>query len=697
MTQQDLKKLMPQARSTITTPVTAEVPGATKVDGESVPRRNVKSVDKLLTTPADGVETLYDVLRYSAKTFGNAKAVGTRKIIDVHTETKKVKKMVEGKETEVDKNWQYFELSPYEFKSFNEFERVCLELGSALKHLGFDQKDRLHLYAATSAQWLSSAHGAWSQSMAIVTAYDTLGEEGLTHSMLQTKATIMFTDSHLLPKLVNPFKTAKDVRVVVYSDINKPNEKDIEKLTSAYPDLKVISYTEFLQYGKSHPADPVPPKPEDLACIMYTSGSTGTPKGVLIKHRNVVAAVAGVNLIVGQYIGPGDSLLTYLPAAHILELVFENATLFWGGTMGYGTIRTLSDTSVRNCKGDIRELKPTILVGVPQVWETVKKGIMTKVQAGGAITQKLFWGALAAKGFLLGSGLPGSGILDAVVFNKVKDATGGRLRICMNGGGPIAKETQQFISYAITPMISGYGLTETTAMGALMDPLAWTDNALGEMPGCIEIKLVDFPDAGYSSANNPPQGEVWIRGGGVTAGYLEMDKETKESYTEDGWFKTGDIGEFDRKGQLKIIDRKKNLVKTLAGEYIALEKLESVYRSVPIVANICVYAAPDQMKPVAIIVPAEPALKKLASENGIKGDHLEELVHNEKLKSIVLKQLQSAGTKGGLASFEIIAGVVMSDEEWLPQNGLTTAAQKLNRKAILEKHKKDVDRAYGKN
>ena len=336
--------------------------------------------------------------------------------------------------------------------------------------------------------------------------------------------------------------------------------------------------------------------------------------------------------------------------------------------MGYGTIRTLSDTSVRNCKGDIRELKPTILVGVPQVWETVKKGIMTKVQSGSAVTQKLFWGALAAKGFLLGSGLPGSGILDTVVFNKVKDATGGRLRICMNGGGPIAKETQRFISLAITPMISGYGLTETSAMGALMDPLAWTDSALGEPPGCIEVKLVDFADAGYFSTNTPPQGEVWIRGGSVTAGYLDMEKETKESYTEDGWFKTGDIGEYDSKGQLRIIDRKKNLVKTMAGEYIALEKLESVYRSNPIVANICVYAAPDQMKPVAIIVPAEPALKKFAGENSIQGEHLEDLVNDKKLNSLVLKQLQSAGTKGGLASFEIIAGVVMAEEEWLPQN-----------------------------
>lgn len=375
-----------------------------------------------------------------------------------------------------------------------------------------------------------------------------------------------------------------------------------------------------------------------------------------------------MDAVVGKYLGPGDVLIAYLPAAHILEFVFENATLFWGGTLGYGTIRTLSDTSVRNCAGDIRELKPTVMVGVPQVWETVKKGIISKVEGGGAVTSKVFWGAFAAKGFLLNAGLPGSGLLDSVVFNKVKEATGGKLRICLNGGGPISKETQRFISIAITPMISGYGLTETCAMGAIMDPMAWTENALGEPEASIEIKLVDFADAGYYSTNNPPQGEIWIRGGGVVSGYLDMPEETAESFTEDGWFKTGDIGEFDSKGHVKIIDRKKNLVKTMAGEYIALEKLESVYRSASIVANICVYAAIDRQKPIAIIVPAEPALKKVAADAGVPGDSLEELVHNKKLNSAVLKQLQAAGQKGGLASFEIIEGVVLADEEWTPQN-----------------------------
>ncbi|KAJ4371011.1 long-chain fatty acid-CoA ligase [Didymella sp. IMI 355093] len=694
---QDLKKLMPQAQATRAGPYTCEAPGVQKPDGETIPRRNLAAKDELVRTPQEGVDTLYDVLRYSAAKYGNAKAVGARKIVNIHEETKKVKKMVDGKEQEVDKKWQYFELSPYSYKSFVEFEKMALTVGSALNHLGYKPNDRLHLFAATSMQWLASAHGALSQSLAIVTAYDTLGEEGLTHSMQQTHAGIMFTDPELLPRLVKPFQKTKDVKVVVYSTKNDAKAKDIEALTSAHPDLKVLSFDQLLSLGNDNPAQPIPPKADDLACIMYTSGSTGTPKGVMIKHRNVVAAVAGVDVIVGKYLGPGDVLITYLPAAHILEFVFENAVLYWGGTMGYGTIRTLSDTSVRNCAGDIRELKPTVMVGVPQVWETVKKGIISKAEAGGALKSKVFWGAYAAKNFLLDSGLPGTGVLDAIVFNKVKEATGGRLRICLNGGGPIAKETQRFISVAITPMISGYGLTETCAMGALMDPLAWTDKALGEMPACVEMKLVDFADAGYFSTNTPAQGEIWIRGGGVVAGYLDMPEETAESFTDDGWFKTGDIGEFDSQGQIRIIDRKKNLVKTLAGEYIALEKLESVYRSAPIVQNICVYAAEDRQKPIAIIVPAEPALKKLASETGVKGDSLEELVHDKKINSAVLKQLQSAGQKGGLAAFEMIEGVVLADEEWTPQNGLTTAAQKLNRKGILKQYEKEVDTAYGRS
>ncbi|CAN8102125.1 unnamed protein product [Discula destructiva] len=676
-------------------PFSVEVPGQTPIDGETPIRRIKASIPDLIAKPEPNISTTYELVRESVKKYGNAKAIGTRKLVNTHQETKKVKKMVDGEEREVDKVWTFFELSGYEYLTFSEYEKLMLSVGSGLRKLGLSEGDRVHIFAATSSYWLAMSHGAASQSMPVVTAYDTLGEEGLRHSMVATKAKLIFLDPHLLPTLTNVLKDADEVRHVIWNSQNKVKQEHIDKLTTAYPNVKVISFDDLKKLGEENPADPVPPKPEDLCCIMYTSGSTGTPKGVPLKHSNVVAAVAGVSVITKPFIGPGDGVLTYLPLAHILEFVFENASIYWGATMGYGNPKTLSDTSVRNCNGDIREFKPTVLVGVPAVWENVKKGIVGKVASSSPLVQKVFWGALWAKTQLMGWGLPGSGILDAAVFKKIKEATGGRLRLCMNGGGPVAKDTQKFLSMAICPMIIGYGLTETTAMGTLQNPAEWTSESIGAMPAAVEAKLVDFPDAGYFATNKPnAQGEVWLRGPSIMDGYYENEKETKEALTDDGWFKTGDIGEWDANGHLKLIDRKKNLIKTLNGEYIALEKLESVYRSATVVANICVFADDSKAKPIAIIVPAEPALKKLAKANGIEGSTLEELVHNKKLNGAVLKEMQNAGRSGGLAGIEIIEGVVLSDEEWTPQNGLVTAAQKLNRKGIVSKYRKEIDVAY---
>ncbi|KAI0014299.1 acetyl-CoA synthetase-like protein [Xylariaceae sp. FL0662B] len=685
-----------QPRISAKPPFSVESPGAEPVEGETIPRRLPLCVDGLISKPADNISTAFELLRVSVAKYGNAKALGSRRLLRTHQETKKVKKIIDGREQEVDKAWTFFELSPYEFLTYNDYERLVLNVGSGLRKLGLAKDDRIHIFAATSANWLAIFHAATSQSMPVVTAYDTLGEEGLRHSMVATGAKAVFLDPHLLPTLTHVLREATQVRYVIWNNQNQVKQEHINNLKSAYGHITVMSFKELEKLGRDDPVDPVPPTPQDLCCIMYTSGSTGTPKGVPLKHKNLIAAITGVSVVIQPFIGPGDALLTYLPLAHILELVFENASLYWGSTMGYGNPKTLSDTSVVNCAGDIREFKPTILVGVPAVFESVKKGIAAKVHAGGPVVQNMFWGALALKSRLLAAGLPGSGLLDSVVFKKIKEATGGRLKICMNGGGPIAKDTQRFISLAIAPMIIGYGLTETSAMGTLMNPLEWSADTIGAMTSSIEIKLVDFPEAGYYATNKPnPQGEIWIRGDGVMDGYYQNEKETRENMAPGGWFKSGDIGEFDSNGHLTIIDRKKNLVKTLNGEYIALEKLESIYRSAHVVGNICVYADQSKAKPIAIIVPLEPALRKLAEGNGIQGSTVEELVHDKKLNSIVLAELQSAGRAGGLSGIEVIEGVALSDEDWTPQNGLVTAAQKLNRKGILEKFRKEVDQAYG--
>ena len=698
----DLKTYVPQPRAYRPGPYTGEAPGYKKVDGETIPRRNLRVLDGLKNRPDPSVKTVYDVLRRSADRYGDAACAGRRKLVRLHVENKKVKKVIDGKEQEVDKKWTYYELSGYEFLSFREYERLALDAGAGLRALGLHTPDRVHLFAATHVFWLAFAHGAGSQSMAIVTAYDNLGADGLKHSLLQTHAKAIFLDPQLLTTLIGPLKEAKDIQHVIYNDDPAPTTApdperlpaDIAKLKAAHPHLNIISFSELIELGKAHPIAPTPPQAEDLCCIMYTSGSTGAPKGVLLKHKNVVAAIAGIDVIVGCYIGPQDRMLSYLPLAHILEFMFENAVMYWGGALGYGNPKTIADASMRDCKGDIAELRPTILVGVPAVWETVRKNIQNKVAQLNVIRRNAFWGALASKSFLMqhANYLPLSArttsVLDAIVFSKVAEATGGRLRICMNGGGPISQDTQRFISLTIAPMISGYGLTETAAMGILMDPLSWTDQALGEVVGSAEIKLVDFPDAGYYATNTPhPQGEIWIRGDSVAAGYLDLEEETKEAFTADGWFKTGDIGEWDSLGQLRIIDRKKNLVKTLHGEYIALEKLESVYRSCAVVANLCAYASPEHAKPVAIVCPVEAALRELAQEHGIaagKDVSVDTLCADPDLRTHVLRALHAVGRKGGLAGIELVDAVILADTEWTPENVSLTFLLFFSKKKLRE-------------
>lgn len=247
-------------------------------------------------------------------------------------------------------------------------------------------------------------------------------------------------------------------------------------------------------------------------------------------------------------------------------------------------------------------------------------------------------------------------------------------------------------------------------MGALVDPYLWTSSTLGGMPPSVEVKLVDLPDLDYLTSHDPPQGEIWIRGPAVIEEYLDSPEENSKAF-HDGWFKTGDIGTFDGSGQLEIIDRKKNLVKTLNGEYIALEKvrlkhgellveantacqLESLYRATPIVVNICVHASPDQAKPIAVIEPAGPALQRLGQQLGYPGASHGALCKDQAVRAAVCKELQAVGKQNSLQGIEIVQAVVLSEEAWTPQNGFLTNAHKLNRRAVVERYQKDIQEAY---
>ncbi|PNP42167.1 long-chain acyl-CoA synthetase [Trichoderma gamsii] len=669
-------------------PFTIEAPGYEKVPGETIPRRHPAAKDGLLNKPADDVHTVWDIVRRSAREYPNHLAVGHRRLIELHKEIKKVPKNVDGQVIEVEKEWQFFELSKYDFLTFKEYETLVLQLGSGLRKLGFSGSHKLHLFATTSVNWISMSHACASQGISIVTAYDTLGESGVEHSLVQTDAEVMYVDPHLLKTAAGPIRKSKVRTVIVNEDSIFTLGGEVEAYKKENPDIRLITWEELRKLGEENLVEPQPGNPEDIFCVMYTSGSTGPPKGACITHQALVAGVTGLLASVGETVSDKEVVLAYLPLAHIFEMALENLVMFIGGCLGYGNPRTLSDTSMKNSAGDMRELRPTVLVGVPQVWETVKKGILAKLDTSSPILKSVFWGAFNYKGFMTRNKLPLATIFDSIVFGKVKQLTGGRLRFTMNGASGISDSTKQFLSLVIGPMLAGYGLTETCANGALGNPLEYSANSIGPVSGAIDVKLVAIPEMGYSTEAKVPQGEIWMKGLPIMKEYYNNPEETAKALTPDGWFKTGDIGEFDADGHLRVIDRLKNLVKMQGGEYIALEKLESVYRGSQIVANVMVHADPDHNRPIAVIMANEKVLAAKAAELGVD----EHSMHRDsKVQAAVLKDLQTTAKRSGLSGLETVGGVVVTDADWTPDSGLVTATQKLNRRAIRDHFKEQIE------
>lgn len=661
--------------------------------------------------------TVYEYIIECLEKSKNRDVLAYRNLVNVHDEEKILTKKVNGKEVETKKTWQFYELGDYKYEKGQQLLDTFTNYGKGLIKLGLKphSEDKVHIFASTSDKWMKTFLAAQSQALTVATAYDTLGESGLIHSIKQTSSKLIFTDNALLAKLLVPVQKCESIKFIVYSEKIDPNDKRqngkiykaahdaVEKIKEARPDIKIISMQEVIALGLAakDELEVHPPTPEDISCIMYTSGSTGEPKGVVLSHKNIVGGLGGISSVIDKSIvNEKDRIIAFLPLAHIFELAFELITFYWGGILGYAGVKTLSDTSVRNCEGDMKAFKPSIMVGVPAVWEQVRKGILGQISKQPAMTQKIFWAAYHTKIKCDKYKIPIlPNIISNVIFKKVKQATGGNIRLMLNGGSPLSHDAQEFISTLIGPMLIGYGLTETVANTAILSPNNFEFDVCGQLTGAIKVKLVDAEELGYFAKND--QGEVWINGNPVLEEYYKNDKETKDALfvdpeTNEKWFMTGDIGCWTPTGQLKIIDRKKNLVKTMNGEYIALEKLESVYRSNAYLDNICVYADQSKVKPIGIAVPNHKKCAEKAIELGLieHEDELHNVLNDPKLTDAVLQELLKTGKSQGLAGIELILNVVLFDGEWTPDSGFVTSAQKLQRKKILAAVQKEVDAAY---
>jgi long-chain acyl-CoA synthetase len=276
----------------------------------------------------------------------------------------------------------------------------------------------------------------------------------LTHSLNEPGCVGVFTNADLLPVLSRVLKDTPTVRLVVYD--GEPKASTLTDIRNIRESIQLVHLDQLRETGRGQPMEILEsrrPAPDMVACIMYTSGTTGAPKGVVLTHSNLIAAVGAVGVLLGHCFRDGDTFLAYLPLAHILEYVVELSLYYRGITIGFGRVKTLTDQSVRNCKGDIVAFRPTIMIGVPAVWETIRKGIIGKVNSGGAVKKAVFNGAYTVKK----AGIPGlSQIADSVVFSSVRAATGGRLRFALSGGASLSHETQEFLNIALVTMLQGY-------------------------------------------------------------------------------------------------------------------------------------------------------------------------------------------------------------------------------------------------
>jgi len=632
--------------------------------GEAVPRRNLLTHD--LVTKPNQCDTLYASFERAARVFANKPCFGKRittKVIDKQV-------VVNG----ITKNWQVYERSPYTWETFKESFQVCCEFGAGLRYLGLPSGDKLAIFEETSYEWTVAEQGCYTQNITVLTVYANLGIEALTFALEQADVTYLLTNASLLKTIADIFNSLKTLKVIIYCDEIK-DEKSAQKLREL--GVKLVPFYDVITLGKNNPTAVVPPTPEDLACIMYTSGSTGVPKGVMITHASMISAVGGFGTCFN--VVDGDCYLNYLPLAHVLAMVVENAVLHYGGKMGFGNPKTLTeDNMAPGFLGDLRELAPTAFAGVPLVFDRIKAGIVKKVSEESFLKRFIFKYALVLKqkAWLQGRPTP---ILNAVVFNQFKSRLGGKMRFMVSGGAPLSPSAHLFLESCFgVPLLQGYGLTETCGAGTVMLMEDRSQGTVGPPVPCSEIKLVDCPEMGYLTSSNPPYGEVWIRGSNITKGYYKNPKLTEEVYTEDGWFKTGDVGRWNSNGTISIVDRIKNLVKGPTGEYIALEKLESIYKNSPFVVNACVFASKEFPILIAIVQPQPPAIAKFNAENPS-----DKLFHqNPAFAKAVHSSLVDIGRKDKLKSFELITHVIIVAEEWTPDNNLLTAAMKLNRRNI---------------
>ncbi|KQK09008.1 long chain acyl-CoA synthetase 4 isoform X2 [Brachypodium distachyon] len=616
--------------------------------------------------PVPGLESCYDIFRMAVEKYPNNRMLGRREIVD-------------GK------------AGAYVWKTYKEVFGIANKIGNSIRSHGLTKGSRCGIYGANSPEWIITMEACNAHGIYCVPLYDTLGAGAIEFILCHAEVEIAFAEEKKVQELLKTFpKSTEFLKTIVsFGNVTQEQKEEVSKYG-----LSIYSWDEFLSLAGDQEFDLPVKQKTDICTIMYTSGTTGDPKGVLISNASIISLIAGVDRLlnsVNERLEETDVYMSYLPLAHIFDRVVEELFMFHGASIGFwrGDVKLLVE--------DIGVLKPTILCAVPRVLDRIFSGLQAKISAGGFIKSTMFSLAYKFKQFRMMRGAKhneAAAICDKVVFSKVKEGLGGNVRVILSGAAPLATHVEEYLRVVTCAhVLQGYGLTETCAGSfvSLPNQMSMIGTVGPPVPN-IDARLESVPEMNYDALASTPRGEICIKGETLFSGYYRREDLTQEVLV-DGWFHTGDIGEWQPDGSMKIIDRKKNIFKLSQGEYVAVENLENIYGVVSAIDSIWVYGNSFESFLVAVVNPNKEALESWAEGNGISGD-FEALCENPKAKEYILGELSKTGKEKKLKGFEFIRAVHLDPVPFDMERDLITPTYKRKRPQLLKYYQGIIDNMY---
>lgn len=557
------------------------------------------------------------------------------------------------------------------------------QVALGLHKMGVRRGDKVALLAESSPLWSIVDYGILATGAVNVPIYPTQAVDQVAFILRNSGASVLFIGSGKLLRRIKPaldsLKKAEHPRIVLFEPAGEKADgqstlEDLEKIGEAERALHPELYNQLASNSA----------PEDIATIIYTSGTTGEPKGVVLTHNNLVSNALQSGKVFE--ITDKDVALSFLPLSH----VFERTVLYIYFHFG---VHICFARGVETVAEDIKEVRPTVVTAVPRLFERIYSTINKRAAEAKPMQQKIFHRAVevgrqVAKLKDQGKPVPlrlslELKVLDKLVFTKWRDAVGGRIRFFVAGGAALSPELAYIFAGAGITILQGYGLTETSPVVSFNRPHANRIGTIGPpIPG-VKVQIAE-------------DGEILVQGENVMQGYYGLADETERSLQRhpDGiWFHTGDIGVVDEDGFIRITDRKKDLIKTSLGKYIAPQPIENMIRTIPMVEQAIVIGNARKFAS-ALIVPAFDSLKTYAKSLGIEIKDFKGLVRHPRVVEYFKKKVDEVTKE--LAPHEKIKKIALLDQEFSVEGGELTPTLKVRRKFVEDKHREVIDSLYPK-